>query len=115
MLIGERWHERIIAELERDRIVLLMIRPRFSLRPYILKEELPRILIPGKIVLPVLVKPIDLSLQDAKGVEDRSIFAHRVGGSRTAFSQCRPKQREIFVLELYRAIEARLGRDLAAA
>jgi len=116
VLIGELWRKRILGELERHRIVLLMITPTFLVRPFILEDELPRILLPGKIVLPVLVKPIDLSLQNAQGVENLNIFAHRISGTRrTSYSECNAKQREIFVLELYRAIEARLGRDLTAA
>lgn len=115
VLIGEHLHKRIIGELERHRIALLMITPTFLVRPYILEHELPRILLPGKLVLPILVKPIDLSLQNAQGIEKLNIFAHRISGTRrTSYSQCSPKQREVFILELYRAIEARLRRDLVA-
>jgi len=112
VLIGEGWHDAIVAELERHRIALLMVTPTFLVRPYILTEELPRILAPGKIVLPVLLKPIDLGRQDAHGIEDLSIFAHRVSGhERRAYSQCSPQQRELFAIELFRAIESRLDRD----
>lgn len=112
VLIGERWDQKILAELERHRLVLLMITPTFFSRPYILDKELPRILIPGKIVLPVLLKEIDLSLIDARGIDALQIFAIRVNEKRRAYSQCNPAQRERFVLDLFRAIEARLARDL---
>ena len=111
--IGEGWDHKILSELERHRLVLLMITPAFFSRPYILDKELPRILIPGKIVLPVLLKEIDLSLIDSRGLDALKIFALRVNEKRRAYSQCNTQQRERFAIELFRSIEARLADDLS--
>lgn len=112
LLVGEGWNAAIQQALAGHRIALLMLTPTFLIRPYVVSEELPRLLVPGKLVLPVLVSSIDLQRQDAHGIEALQIFATRVGGMRRPYSQCNTKQREAFALELYQAIEARLARDL---
>lgn len=112
MLIGERWHEAIVAALEVNRIGLLLLSPTFLIRPYIITEELPRLLAPGKIVLPVLLKPVDMKRQDLHGLEKLQIFATRVNNERRAYSEFRADRRDAFALELYQAIEDRLDRDL---
>jgi hypothetical protein len=115
VLVGEGWNEAILGALERHKIALLMVSPTFLVRPYIREEELPRLLAPEnqKVLLPVLLKPIDLRRQDAGGLEALQIFAVRVGVSRRAFSECSSaKEQDRFAMELYRAIEDRLDRDL---
>jgi len=111
LLVGERWNNAILQALERHCIGLLMISPTFLVRPYILREELPRLLAPGRIVVPVLLHAIDLQRQDAHGLEALQIFALREGGERRAYAD-RRTDRDAFAFELFKAIEARLDRDL---
>ena len=112
ILIGERWHDAIVAALAVNRIGLLLLSPTFLIRPYIVTEELPRLLVPEKIVLPVLLKPVDMKRQELHGLDKLQIFATRVSQERRAFSQCRGDQRDEFAFDLYKAIEDRLDRDL---
>lgn len=110
LLAGEDWKGWIFAELERARIGLLMLTPTFFGRSFITDEELPRLA--GKLLIPVLVRPIDLARQDTHGLGKLQIFATVVRGRRP-YSQCTSaRQRETFALELYQAIENRLDRDL---
>lgn len=112
LLIGEPWHDAIVAALTVNRVGLLLLSPTFLVRPYIVTEELPRLLAPGKIVLPVLLKPVDMRRQELPGLEKLQIFATRVSQERRAYSECRADRRDAFALELYQAIENRLDRDL---
>lgn len=111
LLPGTRWREVLIKELERHRIALLLLSPTFLVQPFIVGEALPRLVIPGKLVLPVLLKPVDLERQELHGLEDLHIFTMWGKDRQRAFSEFAGVRRDAFALELYRAIEDRLDRD----
>lgn len=112
MLVGVRLFDEMVAALERHRIALLMVSPTFLVRPYIVREELPRLTRPGKLVLPVALKPVDYERQDLHGLESLKIFTMLGKGRPRAYSEFTGERRDAFALELYRAIEDRLDRDL---
>lgn len=59
--IGDRWHERIGAQLEASRAVVLLISPAFLASDYIATSELPVLLKNaadgGLTVLPIIISP----------------------------------------------------------
>lgn len=61
---GERWRERIFEEIDRADLCILLVTQDFVLSPFIMDEELPRILARHREgqteVLPVLLQPTRL-------------------------------------------------------
>lgn len=112
VLIGESWANEIPRALECHRIGLLMVSPTFLVRPYIGVMEVPVFVQPGKIVLPILIKPVDTQLQNLGELDGLRLFAMRGKGQPRAYSEFRGERRDAFALELYRAIEARLIKDM---
>ncbi len=107
LLVGERWHVRILAELDRSDFGLLLLSPAFLTSRYIDEHELPRLVGKGeKPVIPVCLRLIDLERQSMKGLEQYQLF--RLGG-RTFSQLTTAAQRERFVFELYRQIEDRVA------
>lgn len=113
--VGVEWSPEILAALERHRVGLLLVSPAFLASDYIVKKELPLLLAPGRIALPVQLKPVDMRRMEMHGLDALQIFATRVRNERRAYSELGVGRREAFVFALFQAIEARLDRELAAA
>ena len=111
LLVGEQWHERILAELDRSNFGLLLLSPAFLTSQYIGEHELPRLVGNGeRPVIPVCLRLVDLERQGMKGLEHYQLF--RLNG-RTFSQLTTAAQRERFVFELYRQIEDRVMSWLA--
>ncbi|MFA9562628.1 MAG: toll/interleukin-1 receptor domain-containing protein, partial [Nitrospirota bacterium] len=113
ILVGEKWHEKIQAALAQCNVGLVLISPAFLGSQYIQDHELPKFLKSGgKLVIPVLLQPIDLDRHDLKGLQRTQIF--RLDRPRFAFpkayGECSGAQRDQFALELFRQVEARLDK-----
>ncbi len=68
---GDRWRDRVIEEIDKADIAILLVTQDFVISPFIMDEELPRILArhrKGELeMLPVLVQPTrikDLAIDD---------------------------------------------------
>jgi hypothetical protein len=113
ILLGEDWDTEITQAAEACDAGLLLLSPSFLSRPYIVERELPRLLADGKVVLPVLLKPIDMARHAMHGLDRLQIFARTVGGKRRAFSEeRRASDREQFALELFGQIEQRIANSV---
>jgi hypothetical protein len=103
---GERWHERLQAELRRCDFGLLCLSPEFLASGYITREELPHFLGErGKPFLPVGLKPLDFTYHDWRTLDQYQLF--RLDGR--WFSELRGARRDAFALELFRHVEDRLA------
>jgi len=113
LLIGENWHEEIQKALESCNLGLLLISPAFLGSQYIAKKELPRFVgHRATPVIPVMLQPIDPELHDLKGLQHTQIFRldRKSFQSPKAFADCVGTRRDEFALELFRRVEARLGK-----
>jgi TIR domain len=110
LLVGDRWHERIQAEIQQAQFGLLLISPAFLTSRYILEHELRHFVGEGaKPVLPVGLVPVDFERHDLKGLEAHQIFRL----DRRFCSELRGARRQAFALALFQQIDDRLVRDLA--
>jgi hypothetical protein len=109
LLVGERWDERIQAEIAACDFGLLCLSPEFLASDYIRENEIPALLRREGIV-PVGLKPVDFKLHDWLTLDAYQRFRLRSprGGERW-FSELRGADRDAFALELFRQIEARLA------
>ena len=113
ILVGEKWHEKILEALAQCDLGLMLVSPAFLGSQYIQDHELPKLIKSrGKSVIPVLLQPIDLERHDLKGLQrtqlfrlDRPRFA-----SPKAYGECSSVQRDQFALELFRQVEGRLDK-----
>ncbi|MGE0474071.1 MAG: toll/interleukin-1 receptor domain-containing protein [Nitrospirales bacterium] len=113
ILVGERWHEEIQLALEQCDMGLVLVSPAFLGSQYIHDHELPKF-VKGrdKLVIPVLLQPIDLDRHDLKGLHQVQIF--RLDRPRfstpKSYGECSGSHRDQFALELFRQVEARLDK-----
>ena len=109
ILVGEKWHDEIKAALEQCDLGLLLISPAFLGSQYIGEHELPGFM--GNKPRPML-QPVDPEYQDLKGLQMSQIFKLDRPGLRSSksFGQCTGPQRDEFAQELFKQVEARLGK-----
>lgn len=113
ILVGEKWHEEIQSALGECDVGLVLVSPAFLGSQYIQDHELPKF-VKGKdkLVIPVLLQPIDLDRHDLKGLQQAQIF--RLDRPRfaapKAYGECSGSHRDQFALELFRQVEARLDK-----
>jgi hypothetical protein len=118
LLPGEDWDFEIRAALGASQLGLLLISPAFLGSDYISGVELPHFLGDReKPVIPVLLEPVDFARQDLRDLERKQIFALQAAGRKglKAFADCRGPERRRFVEALFRQIEQRLDKILAAS
>jgi TIR domain len=109
LLAGEPWHDRIQAEIAACDFGLLFLSPAFLASDYIAKEEIPPLMNREGIV-PIGLKPVDFHLHDGQSLDDYQVFRFRTPRRGLCwFSELRGADREAFVFELFRQIEARLA------
>lgn len=111
LLAGERWHERIQAEIATCDFGLLFLSPEFLASSYITEQEIPPLL-RRKGIIPVGLKPIDFQLHDLRSLDEYQLFRLRTArGQLRWYSGLRGADREAFAFELFRQIEARLASE----
>ncbi len=113
ILVGEKWHEEIQGALEQCDVGLVLISPAFLGSQYIQDHELPKFLKSReKLVVPVLLQPIDIDRHDLKGLQRTQIFRldRQRFSSPKAYGECSGAQRDQFALELFQQVEARLDK-----
>lgn len=98
MLVGEKWEQRIGAELQRSQFGLLLLSADFLHSPFIKDVELPAILAAGNAV-PVGLEAVDLDAVDLRGIKCLQIFRLPVGRKRTpkCYADLGPQNRKRFV------------------
>jgi TIR domain len=108
ILPGQHWRQEIDQALERARFGLLLVSPRFLASDFIVKNELPALLV-KPIVVPVELNRIAFDgTMDLKGLENRQMFRDSKGRS---FDACRVKvDRSDFAMELFKKIIALLRK-----
>jgi len=114
LLVGENWHAGIAQAISQCDVGLLLVSPAFLGSEYIAEHELPKLLAnPAKILLPVMLKKVNLHRHDLKGLEERQLFQLRArGNTYRSFALCGSKQKSEFVYELHEQLEQRLDKLL---
>ena len=117
LLVGESWHAEIAQAIVQCDAGLLLVSPAFLGSEYIAEHELPKFLVnPAKILLPVMLKKVNLQRHDLKGLEERQLFQFRTrGNTYKSFALCGSKQKSEFVYELHEHIEQRLDKLFSSA
>src|SRR3954447_25739580 len=83
--LGSRWHDQIQEAIETCDFGLLLISPAYLGRDYIVSQELPRFLEPGKQLVPVALRALRFDdSMDLRGLEERQIFH---GRNRRAYAE----------------------------
>lgn len=109
--VGEEWEHEIQEALKSCDFGLLLVSPAFLGSEFITEKELPVFASGKKPAIPVMLQPVDFSLHDLKGLEKRQIFLLNYQGFETprAYGECQKQRRNTFVMELFKAIEAKLA------
>ena len=116
ILAGETWLEEIERALEHCDFGLLCLTPNFLASGFIRDVEIPALLKPGRVVIPVALEPLDLALSRLHGPEDHQVFRYRPPDStrKLAFAECGGANRLRFCDELVTQVVARLLKVAAA-
>jgi len=118
ILVGEDWKKAIENAIDECHLGLLLISPAFLGSDYISRNELPRLLRRReKVVIPVMLQPVDPEHHDLKGLDYRQIFRlqrETFRGGPKAFAGCKGEERNEFALELFRQVEARLNKQFGS-
>ena len=115
ILVGEKWHEEIQAALGHCDLGLVLVSPALLGSQYIQDHELSKLMkSAGKLVVPVLLQPVDLDRHDLKGLQRTQMFRLERPrfSSPKAYGECSGSQRDQFALELFRQVEARLDKEM---
>jgi hypothetical protein len=112
ILPGEAWVKEIMKALERCSLGLLLVSPAFLASPFITKKELPRFVGgSAKLVIPVMLRKVNLKRHDLKGLGKTQLFRLKAGPDNyRSYAQCGSSQRSDFVYELHEQVEARLDK-----
>jgi hypothetical protein len=81
--------------------------PSLFASKYSVNVEFPKLIVPGKVLIPVALKPISFSHHEMHGLEEKQIFFHNLASytAPKAFSECSTsKQKEAFVAQLFTKI-----------
>ena len=71
-LVGEYWEDRILSELNRCDLGILLLSPAFFGSEFITNRELP--VLAKKRLIPVLLKLVDWENTNTRGIEKRQVF-----------------------------------------
>lgn len=115
ILVGEKWHEEIQSALGHCDLGLVLVSPALLGSQYIQDHELSKLMkSAGKLVVPVLLQPVDLDRHDLKGLQRTQMFRLERPrfSSPKAYGECSGSQRDQFALELFRQVEARLDKEM---
>jgi TIR domain len=113
ILVGEDWRQAIARALDECTLGLLLVSPAFLGSQYVRKKELPRFVgNRAKPVIPVMLQPVDLALQDPKGLRKKQIFKlfRPKFSEAKSFAECSGPRRDEFAFELFRQVEGRLAK-----
>lgn len=107
LVVGEEFEAQILEAIEQCDFGLLLISPAFLASKFITEKELPAFVSGAKPSAPVMLQQVDFKRHDLKGLDKRQIFRLDIRGFEEprAYGDCKPKRRDTFVLELFKAIE----------
>jgi len=113
LLPGEEWDARIRASIDQCDCGILLVSVPFLISNYIKNVELPSLMRPDKVIIPVGLRKIDFDHHDLHGLEKLQIYRYAKPDSAKLhfFSELDDEGREDFVLDLFIQIENRLLTD----
>lgn len=114
IVVGSNWKSQILEARDRCDLGLLLISPAFLSSTFICESELPHFVGSSKArAFPVMLWPIDLERHELRGLELLQIFRYQGPKSREprAYGDCKPRAREAFALDAFRAIETGLSSE----
>lgn len=115
LLVGEAWAAMLDQVMEAALVGLFLVTPNFLASEYVTEIELPRYLHePGRVVVPVGLRRVDLRLADTKGLSDLQLHLLRPPGERQGrwFSDCRGENAHRFVDGLVDQLVPRITKEL---
>ena len=105
ILIGEKWHDGIMGELDGCDFGLMMVSLPFINSDYIDEHELPKLLNTGR-ALPVAFKKFDINKFNLKGLQPHQIFRH----NDKFYDQFTGVRKSDFIQALFHNIEKRIQK-----
>lgn len=115
LLPGEKWEAEIMDQLSRCDGGLLLISPSFLNSAFISRVELPALMRPDKVLIPVGLVKINLERHDLRGLKERQIYRLKPkgGGEARYWDQLGKRARADFIDGLFTALEKRLDKRRA--
>jgi TIR domain. len=107
IMTGEKWEQRILNEIEKCDLGVLMMSPSFLNSKFIMNTELP-LLQKGKVILPIMMRKLDFARHDLKGIDQLQIFTYEG----KAYSELRAKSKAKFVEKAFEKMEELLDSKL---
>jgi len=107
IMTGEKWEQRILSEIEKCDLGVLMMSPSFLNSRFIMNTELP-LLQNDKVILPIMMRKLDFARHDLKGIDQLQIFTHEG----KAYSELRTKAKARFVEKAFEKMEELLDSKL---
>lgn len=114
IVVGSNWKNQILEARDGCDLGLLLISPAFLSSNFICESEIPHFVGSSKArAFPVMLWPVDLERHELRGLELLQIFRYQGPKSRElrAYGECKPRAREAFALEAFRAIEMALSSE----
>lgn len=113
--LGDEWRQQIMDGLDRCDYALALISPNYLTRPFIVEQEIPRLVgtDPVTRVLPVGLRPVALDgSRQLHGLEAHQMHLRRARNGRDRFfSELDRRGKDAFAADLATRIRARLLRD----
>ena len=117
--VGDDWRREILQHVEGCGYALALISPTYVVRPFIVEEELPRIVGPGAVtaVLPVGLKPVPLDgSRRLHGLDLHQIYRLTTPDGRPrSFTELDRRGKDAFASTLATRVRDRILRDLGRA
>lgn len=116
ILPGEKWKLTIQNALDECAMGILLISPAFLGSKFISEQEIPKFIGDNaKPLVPIMLKKINLSRHDLKGLEENQIFRLKKKGGDgldlKSYAQCGSRQKYDFVYELFDRVETLLDKN----
>jgi TIR domain len=115
LLVGEAWAAELDQVMATAPVGLFLVTPNFLASEYVTEVELPRYLHqPGRVVVPVGLRRVDLRLADTKGLSDLQMYIPRPSGRSEGrwFSECGGENAHRFVDGLVDQLVTRITKEL---
>jgi len=109
---GKEFSPAILTALEKSHAAILFVSPAFLSSEYIMKTEVPKLLETSKVLLPLLIKPVDFSRTDLGPLAGVQIF----GGDQPKYCRAFSEMgRDRFAHDAFCKIHDRLMMELRRA
>jgi len=112
ILVGEKWHSEIQRAINICSYGLLLVSPAFLGSKYIVENELAQLVRYGKLLVPVILQPINFNKHDLHGLDKHQLYRLRSPSlsSPKSFYECKRHRRDEFAAKIFEEVEDRLDK-----